>query len=67
MRELGLKLCLFLFLVVVFGGRTTELGAVTGAATGAVLLWPLYRAMARPEANSSRGAAGPDGQSGGAP
>ena len=68
MRELGLKFCLFLFLVVVFAGRTSELGAVIGAATGTVLLWPLYtKLIAPPEANSSRGAARTDGGSGGAP
>jgi hypothetical protein len=26
-----------------FSGRTNELGVLTGALTGTVLLWPLYR------------------------
>jgi hypothetical protein len=43
MKEFGLKLCLFLFLVAVFSGRTNELGALTGAITGTILFWPLYR------------------------
>lgn len=45
MRELLLKACLFLFLVVVFSGRTNELGVVIGSAAGAILLWPLYRRL----------------------
>ena len=43
MRELGLKLCIFLFLAAVLAGRTNELGTLTGAITGTILLWPLYR------------------------
>jgi hypothetical protein len=45
MRELGLKLCLFLFLAAVFSGQTNELGALTGSITGTILLWPLYRKL----------------------
>jgi hypothetical protein len=43
MREFGLKLCLFLFLVSVLSGRTSELGTLTGAITGTILFWPIYR------------------------
>lgn len=43
MREFGVKVCLFLFLAVVLSGRTNELGAITGAITGTILLWPVYR------------------------
>jgi hypothetical protein len=43
MKEFGLKLCLFLFLAAVLAGRTNELGTLTGAITGTVLLWPVYR------------------------
>ena len=43
MKEFTLKLCLFLFLAAVFSGRTNELGTLTGAITGTVLIWPLYR------------------------
>jgi hypothetical protein len=43
MREFGLKVCLFLFLVAAFSGRTNELGAITAAVTGTILLWPIYR------------------------
>ena len=46
MKDLPTKACLFLFLVVVFSGRTNELGVVVGSAAGAVLLWPLYRRLA---------------------
>jgi hypothetical protein len=42
MRPLGLRICLFLFLAVVLSGRTNELGVLIGAATGSVLLWPIY-------------------------
>jgi hypothetical protein len=42
MREFGLKMCLFLFLASLSANRT-ELGVVTAAATGTILLWPLYR------------------------
>ena len=45
MREFGLKLCVFLFLVAVFSGRTNELGALTGAITGTILFWPIYRKL----------------------
>jgi hypothetical protein len=43
MQEFLLKLCLFLFLTALFSGRTNELGVLTGALTGTILLWPLYR------------------------
>jgi hypothetical protein len=45
MKEFGLKVCLFLFLAALFSGRTNELGTVTGAITGTILLWPLYRKL----------------------
>ena len=43
MREYLTKLCMFLFLVAILSGRTNELGVLTGALTGTILLWPLYR------------------------
>ena len=43
MKEYLTKICMFLFLVAIFSGRTNELGVVTGAITGTILLWPLYR------------------------
>jgi hypothetical protein len=43
MREYLTKLCMFLFLAAIFSGRTNELGVLTGALTGTVLLLPLYR------------------------
>ena len=43
MREYLTKLCMFLFLAAVLSGRTNELGVLTGALTGTILLWPLYR------------------------
>lgn len=43
MREYLTKICMFLFLAAAFSGRTNELGVVTGAFTGTILLWPLYR------------------------
>jgi len=43
MREFGLRVCLFLFLAALLSGRTNELGTLTGAITGTILLWPLYR------------------------
>jgi hypothetical protein len=43
MKEYLTKLCMFLFLAALFSGRTSELGVLTGALTGTVLLWPLYR------------------------
>ena len=43
MNEFLTKLCLFLFLAAMFSGRTNELGVLTGAVTGTVLLWPIYR------------------------
>ena len=43
MREYLTKLCMFLFLVANLSGRTNELGVLTGALTGTILLWPLYR------------------------
>ena len=42
MRCLGFKLCLFLFFAAVLAGRTNELGTLTGAITGAILVWPVY-------------------------
>lgn len=45
MRNFGLKLCLFLFLAAVLAGRTNELGTLTGAITGTILLWPVYRKL----------------------
>ena len=48
MREFGLKVCLFLFLVAAFSGRTNELGAITCAVTGTILLWPIYRRLLPP-------------------
>ena len=45
MKELGRKLCLFLFLVAMLSGRTNELGTLTGAVTGTLLFWPLYRKL----------------------
>ena len=43
MKEYLTKLCMFLFLAALFSGRTNGLGVLTGALTGTVLLWPLYR------------------------
>ena len=43
MKEYLIKLCMFLFLAALFSGRTNELGVLTGAVTGSVLLCPLYR------------------------
>ena len=43
MKEYLTKLCMFLFLAALFSGRTNKLGVLTGALTGTVLLWPLYR------------------------
>lgn len=43
MKEYLTKTCMFLFLVAAFSGRTNELGVVTGALTGTILFWPLYR------------------------
>ena len=45
MKEFGLKVCLFLFLAALLSGRTNELGTLTGAITGTILLWPLYRKL----------------------
>lgn len=42
MRELALKMSLFLFLASLLGARN-ELGILTGAVAGTILLWPLYR------------------------
>ena len=42
MREFALKMSLFLFLASLLGARN-ELGILTGAVTGTILLWPLYR------------------------
>jgi hypothetical protein len=43
MKDYLTKLCMFLFLAALFSGRTNELGVLTGALTGTVLFWPLYR------------------------
>ena len=43
MKDFLTKLCMFLFLAALFSGRTNELGVLTGALTGTILLWPLYR------------------------
>ncbi len=43
MKDYLTKLCMFLFLAALFSGRTNKLGVLTGALTGTVLLWPLYR------------------------
>jgi hypothetical protein len=43
MREYLTKLCMLLFLAAIFSGRTNELGVLTGALTGTILLWPVYR------------------------
>jgi hypothetical protein len=48
MREYLTKVCMFLFLAALFSGRTNELGVLTGAFTGTVLLWPLYRKFVPP-------------------
>lgn len=45
MKEYLTKICMFLFLAAIFSGRTNELGVVTGALTGTILLWPLYRKL----------------------
>ena len=45
MKEYLTKICMFLFLAAMFSGRTNELGVVTGALTGTILLWPLYRKL----------------------
>jgi hypothetical protein len=54
MHEFGLKLCLFLFFAAIFSGRTNELGVLVGAITGTILLWPLYRNVARLPAAKTR-------------
>ena len=43
MREYLTKLCMFLFLAAILSGRTNELGVLTGALTGTILFWPVYR------------------------
>ena len=45
MKSFSLKLCLFLFLAAVLSGRANELGTLTGAITGTILIWALYRRM----------------------
>ena len=45
MRHFALKLSLFLFLAAVLAGRTNELGTLTGAITGTILVWPVYRKL----------------------
>jgi hypothetical protein len=47
MKDLFTRACLFFFLVVLLSGRTNEFGVVVGSATGTVLLWPLYKRIAR--------------------
>lgn len=54
MRQLGLRICLFLFLAVVLSGRTNELGVLIGAATGSALLWPIYSRYASTLAETKR-------------
>ncbi len=54
MRQLGLRICLFLFLAAMFSGRTNELGVLIGAATGSVLLWPIYSKYASTFAEARR-------------
>lgn len=54
MKEFGLKLCLFLFLTALFSGRTNELGALTGAVSGTIVLWPIYRKLVPAPAVQSR-------------
>lgn len=43
MRDLLQKTCLFLFLATVLAGKGSDLGALTGALTGTILLWPFYK------------------------
>lgn len=45
MKDLGTKLCMFVFLVALFSGRTTELGVLAGAVAGTILLMPVYRRL----------------------
>ena len=45
MKQFGLKVCLFLFLVAVLSGRTNALGTLTGAIAGTILFWPIYRRL----------------------
>ena len=54
MKGFGLKLCLFLFLTALFSGRTNELGALTGAVAGTIVLWPIYRKWVPAAAAQSR-------------
>lgn len=54
MRQLGLRICLFLFLAVVLSGRPNELGVLIGAATGSALLWPIYSKYASTFAEARR-------------
>ena len=61
MRDFGLKLCLFLFLAAVLAGCTNELGTLTGAITGTILLWPAY-AQAAASSASKGGAEGCGGR-----
>jgi hypothetical protein len=49
MKAFGLKICLFLFLAALFSGRTNALGTLTGALTGTILFWPLYRGVLPPQ------------------
>jgi hypothetical protein len=64
MRDFGLKLCLFLFLAAALAGRTNELGTLTGAITGTILLWPVYRKLLAPPPEKAvrRAAAAADDQ-----
>lgn len=54
MRDFGMKACLFLFLAAMLSGRTNELGILTGAITGTILLWPVYRLIAPAPAHKAR-------------
>ncbi len=45
MNNLGRKLCLFLFLTARLAGRNNSVGVLTGAITGSILLWPVYRRL----------------------
>jgi len=44
-KQFAQKICLFLFFTALFSGRSNELATVTGAITGTVLFWPLYRKL----------------------
>jgi hypothetical protein len=48
MRDLIQKTCLFLFLAAVFAAKGSELGTLTGALAGTVLMWPFYKKYVPP-------------------